>query len=85
MLKESKPQSESPTPSFYQHFRTPSNKFDNQTPRYRSRSNSNHYRRFSRDSRYKSSSHSRSNTRPRYYHNNSSQNHSPHYDRNRSR
>ena len=29
-LKESKPQSKSLTPSFYQHFKTPSSKFDNQ-------------------------------------------------------
>ena len=37
MLKESKPQSKSPTPSFYQHSKTSSNEHDNQTPRYRSR------------------------------------------------
>ena len=53
MLKESKPQSKSPTPSFHQHFKTPSNKYDNQAPRYHSRSNGNHYRRFSRESAYK--------------------------------
>ena len=76
MLKESKRQSKSPTSSFYQHFKTPSNKNDNQTPRYRSSSNSNHYRRFSRESRYISRSHSRSNSLPRYYHNHSSLNHS---------
>ena len=85
MLKESKPQSKSPTPSFYQHFKTPFNKYDNQIPPYRSCSNSNHYRRFSRDFCYKSRSHSLSNSRPRYYQNHSSQNHSPHNDRNRSR
>ena len=42
MLKEFKPQSKSPTPSFYQHFKTPSNKYNPQSPRYRSRSI--HYR-----------------------------------------
>ena len=65
MLKDSKPQSKSLNPSFYQHFKTPFKKFDNQIPRYRSRSSSNHYRRFSRESRYKSRSHARSNSRPR--------------------
>ena len=43
MLKGSKPQSKSPTPSFNQHFKSPSNKYNNQTPRYHSRSKSNHY------------------------------------------
>ena len=63
MLKESKPQSRSPTPSFYQHFKTPSNK--PQYSRYRSRSNSNPYRRSSRDTRYRFRSHSRSHSRRR--------------------
>ena len=43
MLKESKPQSKSPTPSFYQHFKTHSAKHCPQYPRYRSQSNSNPY------------------------------------------
>ena len=85
MLKESKPQSKSSTPSLYQPFRTPPNRIDNQAPRYRSRSQSNHYRRFSRESRYKSRPLSRSNFRPRYYHNHFSQNHSQFNDRTRFR
>ena len=64
MPKESKPPSRSPTPSFYQHFKTPSNK--PQYSRYRKKSNSNSYRRTSRDTRYKSRSYSRSHSRPRY-------------------
>ena len=40
MLKEAKPESNLPTPSFFQHFETPSNKHKTQTPRYRSRINS---------------------------------------------
>ena len=51
MLKESTPQSRYPTPSFYQHFKTPSNKHHPQYSRYRSRSNSNSSHRSSRDSR----------------------------------
>ena len=44
MLRESKRHSKTPTPSFYQHFKTPYNKYNNQTLRYQSRSNSNQYR-----------------------------------------
>ena len=84
MLKESKPQSKSPTPSFYQHFKTPSNKHYPQYSRYRSRSNSNPYRKSSRDTRYKSRSHSRSNSRPRYSDRYYSHNYPSYYDRNRS-
>ena len=40
--------------SFYQHLKTPSKKYNDQTPRYRSRSNSSRYRQFSRESRSKS-------------------------------
>ena len=58
MLKESKPQSRSPTPTFYQHFKSPSKK--SHYPRYRSRSHSNPSRRSSRDTRYQSRSYSRS-------------------------
>ena len=43
MLKESKPQSKSPTPSFYHYFETPFVKHYPQYSRYRSRSNSNRY------------------------------------------
>ena len=64
MLKESKPQSRSPTPTFYQHFKNPSNK--SHYPRYRSRSHSNPSRRSFRDTRYQSRSYSRSHSRPRY-------------------
>ena len=85
MLEESKQQSKSPTPSFYQHFKTPSAKHCRHCSRYRSRSNSNSFRRSSRDSRYKSRSHSRSNSRPRYNDKSYSHNHSSYYDRNRSR
>ena len=68
MLKKSKPQSKILTPFFYQHFKIPSSKDNNLTPRYRSRSNSNHYRKFSRECQYKPRSHSRSNSRSKYYH-----------------
>ena len=61
------------------------NKQNNQTARYRSRSKGNHYRRFSRNSRYKSNFHSRSNSRSEYYHNHPSHNYSSTYDRSRSR
>ena len=44
MLRESKLQSKSPTRSFYQYFKTPCNNYITQTPRYRSRNNSNHYK-----------------------------------------
>ena len=68
LLKESKPQSRSPTPTFYQHFKTPSNK--SRYPRYRSRSYSNPSRKSSRDNRYdnryQSRSNSRSHSRSRY-------------------
>ena len=77
MIKESKPQSRSPTPSFYQHFKTPSNKHYPQSSQYSSRSNTNSYRRLSRDSRYKFRSHSRSNSRPRYNDKSYSHNHTP--------
>ena len=63
MLKESKPQSRSPTPTFYQHFKRPSNK--SHYPRYRSRSHSNPSRRSSRETRYQSRSYSRLHSRPR--------------------
>ena len=63
MLKESKPQSRSPTPTFYQHVKSPSNK--SHYPRYRNRSHSNPSRRSSRESRYQSRSYSRSHSRPR--------------------
>ena len=64
MLKESKPQSRSPTPTFYQHFKNPSNK--PHYSRHRSRSYSNPPRKSSRDTRYQSRSYSRSHSRPRY-------------------
>ena len=83
MLNESKPQSRSPTPSFYQHFKTPSNK--PQYSRYRSRSNSNPYRRSSRYTRYRSRSYSRSHSRPRYNDKSHSHNYSSFYNRDRSR
>ena len=67
MLKESKPQSRSPTPTFYKHFKSPSTK--SHYPRYRSRSHSNPSRRSSRETRYQSRSYSRSQSRPRYYSN----------------
>ena len=63
MLKESKPQSKSPTRYYYKHCKTPFNKQNNQKTRFRSRSNRNHYRRFFGDSRYKSRSQSHSNSR----------------------
>ena len=56
MLKESKPQSRSPT--FYQHFKNPSNK--PHYSRHSSRSYSNPPRKSSRDTRYQSRSYSRS-------------------------
>ena len=61
----SKPHSKLPSSYFYRHFETPSHKYNNQTPRYRSRSDSIHNRRFSR---YKSRSQSRSNSRSHKYH-----------------
>ena len=73
MLKESKPQSKSLRPSIYQHFKTPSNKYNTQTPGYCSRSNSNQYGKISGESLYKSRSHSRSIS------------HSKHYDKHSSR
>ena len=83
MFKESKPQSRSPSPSFYQLFKTPSNK--PQLSRYRSRSNSNRYRRYSRDTRYRSRSYSHSHSRPRYNDKSRSHNYSSYYNRDRSR
>ena len=56
LFKESKPQSRSPTPTFYQHFKTPSNK--SRYPRYRSRSHSTSSRKSSRDNRYDNRYHS---------------------------
>ena len=85
MLNESKPQSKTPTLSFYQHFKTLPNKYNDLTPRYRSGSNSNHYRKFAQKSQYKSRSHSRPKSCSKYYHNHSSHNHSPNYDSNQSR
>ena len=83
MLKESKPRSRSPTLSFYQHFKIPSNK--PQYSRYRSRSYSNPYRRSSRDTRYRSRSYSRSHSRPRYNDKSHSLNYSSYYSHDRSR
>ena len=83
MLKESKPQSRSPTPTFYQHFKNPSNKTS--CSRYRSRSYSNPSRRSSRDTRYQSSSFSRSQSRPRYNTKTSSRTYSPYHNCDRSR
>ena len=83
MLKESKPQSRSPTPTFYHHFKNPSNKTS--YPRYRSRSYSNPSRRSSRDTRYQSRSFSRSHSRPRYNTKTSSRTYSPYHNRDRSR
>ena len=80
MFKESKLQSRSPTP---QNFKIPSNK--PQYSRYRSRINSNPYRRSSRDTRYRSRSYSRSHSRPRYNDKSHSHNYSPYYNRDRSR
>ena len=72
-------------PSSYQYFNTPSNKDNNQAPRYCSRSNSYLSRKFSRESRHKSRSHSRSNSRSKTYQNHSSHNHSSYDSRNRYR
>ena len=72
MLKESKPLSKSHTPSFINILK----------PRYGRRSNSYDYQKFSLESRYESRAHSCSNSRSKY-HNHSSHNHSPFYDRNR--
>ena len=83
MLKESKPQSRSPTPTFYQHFKNPSNK--PHYSRHRSRSYSNPPRKSSRDTRYQSRSYSRSHSRPRYNTNTYSRTYSPYHNRDRSR
>ena len=83
MLKESKPQSRSPTPTFYQHFKNPSLKPS--YSRYRSRSYSNPSHRSSRDTRFQSRSFSRSHTRPRYNTKTSSRAYSPYHNRDRSR
>ena len=83
MLKESKPQSRSPTPTFYQHFKTPSNK--PHYSRYRRRSYSNPSRRSSRDTRYQSRSYSRSHSRPRYNTKTYSRTYSPYQNCDRSR
>ena len=56
-----------------------------QYSRYCSRSNSNSYRRSSRDTRYKSRSSSLSHSRPRYNDKPYPHNYSSYYDRNRSR
>ena len=81
MLKPSK----SPTPSFCQHFKTPSNKHYPQNPQIRSRSSSNSYRRFSCDFRYKSRSHSSLNSRSQYPDKTYPHKPSSYYDRNISR
>ena len=83
MLKESKPQSRSPTPTFYQHFKKPSNK--PHYSRHRSRSYSNPPRKSSRDTRYQSRSYSRSHSRPRYNTKTYSRTYSPYHNRDRSR
>ena len=87
LLKESKPQSRSPTPTFYQHFKTPSNK--SRYPRYRSRSHSTSSRKSSRDNRYDNRYHSRSNSRShsrsRYNYKTTSRTYSPSHNRDRSR
>ena len=83
MLKESKPQSRSPTPTFYHHFKNPSTK--SHYPRYRSRSHSNPSRRSSRETRYQSRSYSRSHSRPRYNIKPSSRTYSSYHNRDRSR
>ena len=80
MLEEAIHQSESHTAFFYQYFKTTS-KNNKQSPRYLSRYEGNHYQKFSRESCYKSRSHSRSKSHSKYYKNHSSQNHSPYYDR----
>ena len=83
MLKESKPQSRSPTPTFYQHFKNPSTK--SHYHRYRSRSHSNPSRRSSRETRYQSRSYSRSHSRLRYSIKNPSRTYSSYHSRDRSR
>ena len=83
MPKESKPQSRSPTPTFYQHFKNPSNK--PHYSRHRSRSCSNPPRKSSRDTRYQSRSYSRSHSRPRYNTKTYSRTYSPYHNRDRSR
>ena len=83
MLKESKPQSRSPTPTFHQHFKNPSNK--PHYSRHRSRSYSNPPRKSSRDIRYQSRSYSRSHSRPRYNTKTYSRTYSPYHNRDRSR
>ena len=83
MVKESKPQSRSPTPTFYQHFKNPSNK--PHYSRHRSRSYSNPPRKSSRDTRYQSRSYSRSHSRPRYKTKTYSRTYSPYHNRDRSR
>ena len=83
MLKESKPQSRSPTPTFYQHFKNPSNK--PHYSRHRSRSYSNPPRKSSRDTRYQSRSYSRSHSRPRYNTKTYPRTYSPYHSRDRSR
>ena len=82
MLKESKPQSRSPTPTFYQHFKNPFNK--PHYSRHRSRSYSNPPRKSSRDTRYQSRSYSRSHSRPRYNTKTYSRTYSPYHNRDRS-
>ena len=83
MLKESKPQSRYPTPTFYQHFKNPSNK--SHYHRYRSRSHSNPSRKSSRDTRYQSCSYSRSHSRPRHNIKTPSRTYSSYHNRDRSR
>ena len=83
MLKESKPQSRSPTPTFYQRFKNPSNK--PHYSRYHSRSHSNPSRRSFRDTRYQSRSFSRSHSRPRYNSKTPSRTYSSYHNRDRSR
>ena len=83
MLKESKPQSRSPTHTFYQHFKNTSNK--SHYSRYRSRSHSNPSRRSSRETQYQSRSYSRSHSRPRYNIKTPSRSCSSHHNRDRSR
>ena len=83
MLEESKPQSRSPTPTFYQHFKSPSSK--SHYPRYRSRSHSNPSRRSSRETRYQSRYYSRSHSRPRYNIKTPSHTYSSYHHRDRSR
>ena len=79
ILNESKPQSRSPTPTFYQPFKNPSN-----ITRYpRSRSHSNPSRRSSRDTRYQSRSYSRSHSRPGYNNKTTSRTYSPYHNRDR--